>query len=65
MAPRLENQAGSLFVAAIYSAATKSWTTSLFWAVIGLLLAGFTALVGVFCGRLGASLARFGRSTTS
>jgi hypothetical protein len=53
--------------AAIYSAATPSqpWTTALLWVAVGLLMAFFMALVGVFCGRLGAALARLGRSTPS
>lgn len=53
--------------AAIYSAAipTQPWTTALLWVAAGVLLAGFTALVGVFCGRLGAALAGLGRATSS
>jgi hypothetical protein len=53
--------------AAIYAAATPSqpWTTALLWVAVDVLVGGFMALVGVFCGRLGAALATLGRSTPS
>jgi hypothetical protein len=49
----------------IYSAATQPWQEPAIWLAIGVLLVGFTALLGVFCGRLGAALAKFGRSPSS
>jgi hypothetical protein len=49
----------------VYSAATQPWQEPAIWLAIGVLLVGFTALLGVFCGRLGAGLARFGRPSSS
>jgi hypothetical protein len=52
--------------AVVYSAAIQQpWQTPVILLAIGVLLVGFTALVGLFCGRLGAGLAGFGRSPSS
>ncbi len=53
-------------VTVVYAVAIEQpWQIPVIWLAIGVFLVGFTALMGLFCGRLGAELARFGRSPSS